>query len=112
MMDVSPIVTKVSSVSTILDSRGNIQSSAPNLDIRQSTSLVRAQSGETIVIGGLIQDQESETERSIPILGNIPWIGHLFKGTYKVKHKKELVIFLTAKVVNSTIRNNVAARSN
>lgn len=100
MMDVSPVITRVSSVSTILDSSGNIQSSAPNLDIRQATSLVRAFSGETVIIGGLIQDSTSNTDRSVPILGDLPLIGNLFKGTYKVKSKTELVMFITANVVN------------
>lgn len=100
MMDVSPVVTRVSSVSTIMDSNGFIRSSAPNLDIRQTSSLIRSRSGETVVIGGLIQDQESKTNRSIPILGNIPIIGNLFKGTYNTTVKKELVMFVTAKLVN------------
>lgn len=100
MMDVSPVITRVTSVSNILDSSGNIQSSAPNLDIRQATSLVRSLSGETVIIGGLIQDSTSDTERSVPILGDIPLIGKLFKGTYKAKSKTELVMFITAKVVN------------
>ncbi len=102
MMDVSPIVTRVSSVSNIMDESGNVQSSAPNLDIRQTSSLVRTRSGETIVIGGLIQDQISNTKRSVPILSDIPIIGNLFQGTYEVKAKKELVIFLTAHLVHSS----------
>lgn len=108
MMDVSPVITRVSSVSTITDSSGNIQSSAPNLDIRQATSLVRAFSGETVVIGGLIQDRTSNTDRSVPILGDIPLIGNLFRGTYKVKSKTELVMFITAKVVNEGIARSSA----
>ncbi len=100
MMDVSPVITRVSSVTTISDSSGNIQSSAPNLDIRQTSSLIRSRSGETVVIGGLIQDQNSTTERSVPILGDIPFLGRLFKGTYKTKLKKELIMFVTARLVN------------
>lgn len=112
MMDVSPVITRVSSVSTILDSSGNVQSSAPNLDIRQATSLIRAFSGETVIIGGLIQDSTSNTERSVPILGDLPLIGNLFKGTYKVKSKTELVMFITAKVVNEGLARSSSLSQN
>jgi len=99
MLDVSPVITRVSSVSQVFDPAGQVRSSAPNLDIRQASSLVRMRSGETIVIGGLIQDQESDTERSIPGIGQIPGLGDLFKGTYQARGKKELVMFLTARLV-------------
>ena len=98
-MDVSPVVTRVSSVSEVVDASGNVQSTAPNLDISQASSLVRARSGETIVIGGLIQTQESYTNRGVPGLRKIPGLGALFAGTYKADQQKELVMFLTPRVV-------------
>ncbi len=88
MMDVSPVVTRVSSVSTIVDDKELIQSCTPYLDIRQTSSFIRSRSGETVVIGGLIQGQNSTTERSVPLLGDIPFLGKLFRGTYKTKIKK------------------------
>ncbi|MCP5145791.1 MAG: secretin and TonB N-terminal domain-containing protein [Gammaproteobacteria bacterium] len=101
MLDVSPVVTRVSSIATALDENGNVRSTAPNLDIRQASSLVRVRNGETIVIGGLIQDQQSDTERTVPGIGNVPVLGRLFGGTYQVRGKKELVMFLTARLVES-----------
>ena len=103
MIDVYPVITRVSSVTQVIGAGGQIQSTAPNLDIRQSTSLVRAQSGETIVIGGLIQDQSSDTTRSIPGLGDIPALGNLFKGNYTAHAKQELVIFLTPHLVGPSV---------
>ena len=108
MMDVSPIVTRVSGVAQVLDENGNVRSSAPNLDIRQASSLVRAQNSETIVIGGLIQEQESETQRSVPVLGRLPILGHLFRGTYKSKVKKELLMFITPRLVDSRLTADTA----
>ena len=99
MIDVYPVITRVSSVTQVIGAGGEVQSTAPNLDIRQSTSLVRAQSGETIVIGGLIQDQTSDTTRAVPGLGDLPAVGNLFKGRYNQHSKQELVIFLTPKIV-------------
>ena len=111
MIDVYPVITRVSSVTQVIGAGGQVQSTAPNLDIRQSTSLVRAQSGETIVIGGLIQDQTSDTTRAVPGLGDIPAIGNLFKGRYNQHAKQELVIFLTPKLVGpSFARGNPLAQ--
>lgn len=101
LMDISPVVTRVSSVATVLGSSGAVQSSAPNLDVAQVTSLVRARSGESVVIGGLIQTQESVTERNIP---GTRWLGslkNLAGGTYKSLVKKELIMVVTPIIVTS-----------
>jgi MSHA type pilus biogenesis protein MshL len=103
MIDVYPVITRVSSIAQVIGPGGQVQSTAPNLDIRQSTSLVRAQSGETIVIGGLISDTSSDTTRAVPGLGDIPIAGNLFKGRYNQQNKQELVIFLTPKLVGPNL---------
>jgi len=102
MMDISPVVTRVSSVSEVRDAQGRVVSSAPNLDIRQTSSLIRAFNGETVIIGGLIQTQESNTNRGIPGLQDIVGIGKLFEGNYNSTVKKELIIFLTPELIKST----------
>ena len=101
LLDISPVVTRVSSVATVRNGSGQIQSSAPNLDVAQVTSLVRAVSGETVVIGGLIQTQKSDTERNIP---GTRWLGplkNLAGGNYKVDVKKELIMILTPIIVDA-----------
>ncbi len=98
-LDVSPVVTRVSSVSEVLDDNGVVQSTAPNLDISQASSLVRARSGDTIVIGGLIQTQQTEASRSIPLLGQVPGIGRLFTSNYTTDSKKELIMLLTPRLI-------------
>ena len=103
MIDVYPVITRVSSIAQVIGPGGQVQSTAPNLDIRQSTSLVPAQSGETIVIGGLISDTSSDTTRAVPGLGDIPLAGNLFKGRYNQQAKQELVIFLTPKLVGPNL---------
>jgi len=62
---------------------------------RSASTRVAVADGQTIVIGGLIQDQTSETIRKVPLLGDIPLVGELFKRTQKSKAKTELLIFLT-----------------
>ncbi|MEM7284005.1 MAG: secretin N-terminal domain-containing protein [Pseudomonadota bacterium] len=100
-LDVSPVITRVSSVSEVLDNQGNVQSTAPNLDISQASSLVRSRSGDTVVIGGLIQEQQIESVRSVPGLGRIPGVGELFKGRYKNWQKKELLMFVTPRIIDA-----------
>ena len=99
-MDVSPVVTRVSSVSEVLDNNGNVQSTAPNLDISQASSLVRARDGDTIVIGGLIQEQQTDTRRSVPGLGRVPVVGRLFGSDYVRESRKELIMLLTPRLID------------
>lgn len=101
LMDISPVVSRVSSISTVENAQGEVQSSAPNLDVAQVTSLVRAQSGETVVIGGLIQTHDSRTERGLP---GTRWMGpfkNIAGGTYQSQTKKELIMVLTPTIVDS-----------
>jgi len=65
---------------------------------RSATTRVAVLNGQTIVIGGLIEDQMNETIRKIPLLGDIPIAGALFRRTIKEKTKTELLIFLTPHV--------------
>jgi MSHA type pilus biogenesis protein MshL len=94
-LDVTPAIT--SFVETkVSPSR---ESSAPVLDIKQSSTIVRLRDGETIVMGGLIQTSTAKSIRKIPLLGDIPLLGKLFQGHFDAKQKKELVIFLTPTIV-------------
>ena len=97
MMDVSPIITTLRD--TVTSRNG---STAPIIDVKQSGGLVRVRDGEMVIIGGLIQDQRSDTERKVPMLGDIPGIGWLFTGTYEVTRKTELVIFLMPRIMKVT----------
>lgn len=103
-MDVSPVVTRVSSVTERTDELGNVVSSAPNLDVSQSSSLVRTRSGNTIVIGGLIQDISSDTDRGVIGLSRVPGLGGLFKGQYHATQRRELVMFVTPRLIGDSER--------
>jgi len=56
---------------------------------------------QTIVLGGLIGDDVQESERKVPILGDIPLLGRLFKSTSTSRSKKNLVIFLKPTIVRT-----------
>jgi general secretion pathway protein D len=67
---------------------------------RSADSRVAILNGQTIVIGGLMQDQETDSVKKVPLLGDIPYLGELFKRTTKKKEKTELLIFLTPQVAS------------
>jgi type II secretory pathway component GspD/PulD (secretin) len=69
------------------------------LDIKQASTLVRVRSGTTIVLGGLMQDEHGKTTKKVPLLGDIPLLGYLFRGTVDFTAKKELVISITPTIV-------------
>ena len=69
--------------------------------IRESDSIVRARSGQVVVIGGLMQNQTKDTTTSVPFLGDLPLIGGLFKHKQQTTRKSELVILLRPIVVDS-----------
>jgi len=95
-MDISPVITRL--VDTI-SSGGDNPSTAPEVDIKQTSSLVRMRENTTVVIGGLIQNERHKTERRVPILGDIPILGYPFRGVFENKRRTELVIFITPTIV-------------
>jgi MSHA biogenesis protein MshL len=70
--------------------------------VRESDSIVRARSGQVVVIGGLMQDLTDDRDASAPVLGDIPLLGNLFKHKKQRSVKSELVILLKPVVVNSS----------
>jgi type II secretory pathway component GspD/PulD (secretin) len=72
---------------------------APDLDTKQASTLVRVHDANTVVIGGLIQTQKAHNDTKIPFLGDIPFLGRLFTGTYRFNQKVELVIFVTPHII-------------
>lgn len=69
-------------------------------NIRESDTVIRAKSGEIVVIGGLMQSIVSESESKTPLLGDIPILGNLFKNKRNSEVKKELVILIKPTVVD------------
>ncbi|MGB7158164.1 MAG: type II secretion system secretin GspD [Tepidisphaeraceae bacterium] len=72
--------------------------SSPIFAKRSAQSRVGVQNGQTIVIGGLMEDKKTSTVDKVPFLGDIPFVGSLFRRTRQKKTKTELLIFLTPHV--------------
>ena len=73
----------------------------PAVDIRTTQTTVKVKSGDTVIMGGFIKDEDTVYDRKIPVLGDIPVIGELFKYKYQTREKKNLTIFLTATLLTS-----------
>ncbi len=76
-----------------------------NLDLKN----VRIKDGETLVLGGMIQELENKTTAKVPLLGDLPIIGAAFRSTSTTKEKSELVIMITPHIINDgegTVVNN------
>jgi type II secretory pathway component GspD/PulD (secretin) len=65
---------------------------------READSTIKMKDGETIAIGGLLREEELKTISKIPILGDLPLLGQLFRHKDSLKRKSEVTIFLTARV--------------
>jgi MSHA biogenesis protein MshL len=74
--------------------------------VRESDTIIKAQSGEIVVIGGLIETRNVDVNSQTPLLGNIPFLGELFKTKSQQKRKTELIIMLKPIVVGEETWNN------
>jgi MSHA biogenesis protein MshL len=74
--------------------------------VRESDTIIRANSGEVVVIGGLIETYNIDMESKTPILGDIPYLGELFKNKSQKSQKRELVIMLKPVVVGQDTWKN------
>ena len=117
MMDVTPEVDKVRRTIrlqmapkvtsflgwtefTSMDASGNIDlMRKPILAIREIDTTITIYDGETIVLGGVIDDSSTVLHDKIPILGDLPLVGRLFQSRYTSAEKKNLLIFMTCKLV-------------
>jgi len=77
-----------------------LPTSLPIFSIRQVVTTVNIWDNQTIVIGGLISSATLSTKDMVPMLGNLPVLGRLFQSSSKVVAKKNLMIFVTATIVD------------
>ena len=103
-MILAPQISSIDPNQSVQISGGGTNSSAVNapiIDIRSANTVVVTPDGQTVIIGGLMQNSKSTTDSKVPILGDIPLLGNLFKHKIKSDSKTELLIFLTPHVVQT-----------
>jgi type IV pilus assembly protein PilQ len=90
------LVTKDSVGEVITNERGG---QVPSIDTRSVETQVLVNNGQTVVLGGIYETEQSEDYRKVPFLGDIPLVGYLFRSTTRVSNKSELLIFVTPKIL-------------
>ncbi|HEY7585587.1 MAG TPA: secretin N-terminal domain-containing protein [Candidatus Deferrimicrobiaceae bacterium] len=95
MLAIHPTITEKVGEASAPD--GN---TAPIVDVRETNTMVAVQDGDTVFIGGLMQERTQEIVKSVPLLGDIPFLGAFFRNTDQKKKKTELVILITPRTLN------------
>lgn len=109
-LEVTPQITPEGSVILNVDvnkdSRGTLTPQGYAINTKHAQTQVLVENGGTVVIGGIYTQDEGETVNKVPLLGDVPVLGNLFKNKTRTSSKTELLIFLTPKVVSerATVR--------
>ena len=69
------------------------------INTKRVKTQVLVENGGTVVIGGIFESTETDSETKVPVLGDIPFVGNLFKSKARVANKQEMLVFITPKVV-------------
>ncbi|MBK4733857.1 type IV pilus secretin PilQ [Noviherbaspirillum sp. DKR-6] len=106
-LDVIPQITPdgnvILDVDVNKDSVGQKTDSGLAIDTKHVKTQVLIENGGTVVIGGIYMQEDRDTINKVPLLGDIPVMGNLFKKTSRVNNKTELLIFLTPKVLSDKL---------
>ncbi|MBQ8168991.1 type II secretion system protein GspD [bacterium] len=99
-LNINPDYATIASQVTTLSDAGTQDIQATLLQRRNlELKNVRIKDGETLVIGGMIREDEQKTVKKIPVLGDLPWIGMFFRSTTSSKNKEEMIIMITPKII-------------
>ena len=102
-LEVTPQITPngnvILNVDINKDSRGTPTPGGLAINTKHIKTLVQVENGGTVVIGGIYTQSESDAVAKVPLLGDIPLFGHLFKQSSRSHNKTELLIFLTPKII-------------
>lgn len=88
------------------DTLGTLTDAGYAIDTNKLQTNVLVSDGETVVLGGLYEDESTATIKKVPLLGDIPVVGTLFKNSAKTVIKRELLIFITPRIVDDTVSRN------
>ncbi|MBC7455037.1 MAG: type IV pilus secretin PilQ [Massilia sp.] len=106
-LEVTPQITPdgnvVLEVEVNKDSKGDVTPAGFAINSQHVKTRVRVENGGTVVLGGIYQQSERSNDTKVPLLGDLPVIGYLFKSTGRETSKTELLVFLTPKIVADTM---------
>lgn len=107
-LEVTPQVTPdgniVLEVDVAKDSRGENTTAGPAINTQHVKTKVMVENGGTVVLGGIYQQSETNDTTQVPVLGNIPVVGNLFKTNSRATTKTELLVFITPRIVADRVQ--------
>jgi type IV pilus assembly protein PilQ len=102
-LEVTPQITPegnvILDVKVNKDSLGTLTALGREINVKEVKTNVLVENGGTVVIGGIFEQNESVSTAKVPLLGDIPYVGNLFKSTTKDSSRTELLVFLTPRIV-------------
>jgi general secretion pathway protein D len=110
---VTPQINEGNSVQLTIEQEVSSVSGATGVDIsinkREIKTTVMVESGQTVILGGLIDEDVQESVQKVPLLGDIPILGHLFKSTSTTTRKRNLMVFLKPQIItDATMMHSMA----
>jgi type IV pilus assembly protein PilQ len=102
-LEVTPQITPEGSVlldvAVYKDSRGVTTTAGPVINTKRAKTQVLVENGGTVVLGGIFTQNDGDEVNKVPVLGDIPFLGNLFKNRVRYSNRTELLIFITPKVM-------------
>ncbi|WP_171062641.1 MULTISPECIES: type IV pilus secretin PilQ [unclassified Acinetobacter] len=110
-LDVTPSITPDGKVQMNLDiKKDSIAGVTPQGQFYFNKNMVNTNvlvnNGETVVLGGIFEEENVNKQTKVPFLGDLPYVGKLFRRDSKTENKRELLIFVTPRIVNDTLTRN------
>ncbi|MEO6322245.1 MAG: type IV pilus secretin PilQ [Polaromonas sp.] len=103
-LEVTPQITPEGNIILELDvnkdSRGETTASGIAIDTKHIKTQVLVENGGTVVIGGIFTLEETNNETKVPLLGDVPYLGNLFKSRQRTSRKQEMLVFITPKMIS------------
>jgi type IV pilus assembly protein PilQ len=107
-LDVTPQITPddriVMDLEVSQDQVGSVFNGVPSIDTRSVQTQVLVDNGETVVLGGIYEQNTQDNIERVPFFGDLPYVGFLFKNTAKTDQKRELLVFVTPKIVKEGLQ--------
>lgn len=104
-LSINPSITERTGVAT-----SRLGDTVPIISVRETDTLVRVREGDTVVVAGLMQDRMSTDTAKVPIIGDVPLVGSLFRRTERTRRKTDLVVLLTPRLMGPGETTATAAR--
>lgn len=105
-LEVTPQITPEGNIILDLDvnkdSRGETTTQGVAIDTKHVKTQILIENGGTVVIGGIFEMEETNQENKIPLIGDVPVVGNLFKSRTKESTKREMLVFITPKVISDS----------